>query len=61
MKSEDINEKGYHPPKLKLDKSFTNCSSCGFCELICPEFAIFLEMPDEASFNSNQKGEKMGE
>lgn len=60
-KSDDINEKGYHPPKLKPDKSFINCSSCGFCELICPEFAIFLKIPDEASSNSNQKEEKIDE
>ena len=37
--SEEINSKGYHPPKLVQD----TCVSCGLCELLCPEFAIYVE------------------
>ena len=37
--SEKFNSKGYHPPKtVKPD----DCVYCGLCELICPEFAIFV-------------------
>ena len=38
--SERINKHGYHPPKVvKLGA----CHGCRLCELICPEFAIFIE------------------
>lgn len=38
--SDEINTKGYHPPRaLKGDA----CVSCGLCELICPEFAVYVE------------------
>ena len=37
--SDDINTKGYHPPKpVKAEV----CVSCGLCELLCPEFAIYV-------------------
>ena len=40
-RSEDINDKGYHPPIIiKLD----SCVFCGLCELICPDFAIYIEV-----------------
>ena len=33
-----FNKKGYHPPSvLKPD----DCVNCHYCEIICPEFAIF--------------------
>jgi len=36
--SEEFNEKGFHPPRVKeLDK----CVLCSFCEAVCPDFAIF--------------------
>ena len=46
-KSEEINEKGYHPPKLIDGKTFDDCAECHFCELICPEFSIFVIVPKE--------------
>lgn len=46
-KSTEINEKGYHPPKLKDGKTFDDCADCRFCMLICPEFAIFIKSPGE--------------
>lgn len=36
--SEEFNEKGFHPPKVKDE---TKCVICGFCEVVCPDFAIF--------------------
>ena len=46
-KSEEINEKGYHPPKLIDGKTFDDCAECHFCELICPEFSIFVIVPEK--------------
>ncbi|MEA3475653.1 MAG: 4Fe-4S binding protein [Candidatus Cloacimonadota bacterium] len=37
--SEEFNEKGYHPPKVAKPEM---CTFCGLCELICPDFAIFV-------------------
>jgi len=36
--SEEFNSKGYHPPYVKNEDE---CVSCGLCEMICPEFAIW--------------------
>lgn len=47
-----FNKKGYHPPFLeKVDE----CVNCHYCEVICPEFAIFSEAApdDEASKTFN--------
>ena len=41
IQSEDINEKGYHPPAIK---NKDDCVFCGLCELICPDFAIYIEV-----------------
>jgi len=36
--SEEFNEKGFHPPRVKeVDK----CVLCSFCEAVCPDLAIF--------------------
>lgn len=37
--SEEINERGVHPPKV-VDES--RCVLCGFCTSVCPDFAIFV-------------------
>ncbi len=37
-----INAKGYHYPEIAPGKEAA-CVHCGFCTLICPEFAIFTE------------------
>ncbi len=43
--SDDINSKGYHPPVV--DKTLAHaCVSCGLCELLCPEFAIYVEQTE---------------
>ena len=41
--SEELNERGVHPPKVKdQDK----CALCGFCTAVCPDFAIFTTEKD---------------
>jgi 2-oxoglutarate ferredoxin oxidoreductase subunit delta len=37
--SGEFNAKGYHPPKIANPD---NCVACELCQLICPEFAIFV-------------------
>ena len=39
-KSKKTNVKGYHYPKLK-EGDVKGCTNCGFCLLVCPEFAIY--------------------
>lgn len=38
--SEEINAKGYHYPTVAEGKE-SSCVHCKFCDLICPELAIF--------------------
>jgi len=38
--SKTYNAKGYHPPVVARPE---DCIACGFCETVCPDFAIFLE------------------
>jgi 2-oxoglutarate ferredoxin oxidoreductase subunit delta len=35
--SNRFNAKGYHPPVVQNNE----CLNCHYCELLCPEFAIF--------------------
>ena len=35
--SKAFNKNGYHPPQAKAE----GCLNCHYCELLCPEFAIF--------------------
>ena len=39
IESKNFNKKGYHPPEAKDPD---NCICCRLCELICPDFAIFV-------------------
>ena len=41
-KSEKINSKGFHYPRVKEGKEEA-CVDCKTCTLICPEFAIYTE------------------
>lgn len=36
--SSKFNTKGYHPPEVVRPEA---CVNCGFCRMICPEFAIY--------------------
>ena len=38
--SRDTNTKGYHYPVVAADKT-SACVYCKFCDLICPELAIY--------------------
>lgn len=40
--SDGINAKGYHFPVVAGGKE-SACVNCGFCRLVCPEFAIYTE------------------
>ena len=40
--SKRFNKKGYHHP---VAKNPDDCINCHYCEIICPEFAIFSEDP----------------
>jgi 2-oxoglutarate ferredoxin oxidoreductase subunit delta len=52
VESEDFNIKGYHPPEAKEPEK---CISCQLCELICPDFAIFVVALDEEKTPSESK------
>lgn len=41
--SNEFNKKGYHPPELVEIVGEKECVACGYCTLICPEFAIYIE------------------
>jgi len=40
MESPSMNSKGYHYPVVRPGKE-EDCVHCGFCTVICPEFAIY--------------------
>jgi len=50
--SEIFNAKGYHPPEVAYPD---NCVGCRLCELICPEFAIYVTVEDETSAQENSQ------
>lgn len=42
--SDEVNEKGYHIPELLEEPGKGKiCVACDFCEVICPEYAIWVE------------------
>ena len=41
--SDEFNEKGYYPPRVKEEG---RCINCSFCETICPEFAIYCTVEE---------------
>lgn len=43
--SDEFNAKGYHTVEVCPE---ADCPACGLCEAICPDFAIFVTMDEEA-------------
>ncbi|MHA1266272.1 MAG: 4Fe-4S dicluster domain-containing protein [Candidatus Helarchaeota archaeon] len=43
-KSSELNTKVQYPPKFKED---VECSFCQTCELVCPDFAIYVVPVEE--------------
>jgi len=39
--------KGCNPPRLVPGETTEHCAGCEFCQLICPEFAIFIKQTEE--------------
>jgi 2-oxoglutarate ferredoxin oxidoreductase subunit delta len=47
------NSKGYHPPAVKKPEA---CVNCHYCEIICPDFAIYsVEAPSNSQPWSSQQ------
>jgi len=44
--SDKFNAKGYFPPRPKNPEA---CVNCTYCELVCPDFAIWSTKDDEES------------
>ena len=42
--SDQFNAKGYYPPRVVDAEA---CVNCTFCELICPDFAIWSEKDED--------------
>ncbi len=50
--SSKFNIKGYHPPAVKRPE---DCVNCHYCEIICPDFAIFsVEAPMDSEQTNSQ-------
>lgn len=51
--SDDINSKGYHYPVVAPGKE-KECVHCRFCDLICPELAIYSREVSEVAAQEEQ-------
>lgn len=48
QESEKVNERGYHLPEVVEEPEKGKiCVACGFCEVACPEYAIWVEKKKE--------------
>ncbi|UCF09239.1 MAG: ferredoxin family protein [Thermoplasmata archaeon] len=52
--SKEFNSKGYHPPEIA---DIDSCVYCQLCELICPEFAIYVIEVKKEGEEGTDKGE----
>jgi 2-oxoglutarate ferredoxin oxidoreductase subunit delta len=50
--SPEFNAKGYHPPYVKNPEA---CTDCKFCQLICPEFSIFVNRVEDNNIGETNK------
>jgi 2-oxoglutarate ferredoxin oxidoreductase subunit delta len=52
--STGFNRKGYHPPEAVKQGE---CVNCTLCEMICPDFAIFVRpLPDRPAHSTESDG-----
>ncbi|MEX2689098.1 MAG: ferredoxin family protein [Candidatus Njordarchaeum guaymaensis] len=52
QKSTEFNIHGYHFPIVVEKPPEKVCIACGFCTLICPEFAIYSKVMEEEQNDS---------
>lgn len=50
-KSKKLTKKGVHMP---VPVNEEKCTKCRYCELICPDFAIHVEVEDEVKKRGNR-------
>jgi 2-oxoglutarate ferredoxin oxidoreductase subunit delta len=55
--SKEFNSKGYHPPEIA---DIDSCVYCQLCELICPEFAIYVIEVKKEEENQGEEGQSEG-
>ncbi|UCH90257.1 MAG: ferredoxin family protein [Thermoplasmata archaeon] len=55
IQSEGINERGYHPPEAKNPD---DCVFCELCMMVCPDFAIYVEVTKSNEDEINNEGSK---
>lgn len=55
--SKEFNSKGYHPPEIA---NIEACVYCQLCELICPEFAIYVVEVKKEEENQGKEGRSDG-
>ena len=55
--SKDFNSKGYHPPEIV---DIDACVYCQLCELICPEFAIYVVEIKKEEEDQGEEGQSEG-
>jgi MinD superfamily P-loop ATPase len=57
--SGEFTARGYHPPKKRQG---AECKGCRICELMCPDFAIFIEeLKGEALETKGPAGKQLKE
>jgi len=53
--SDKVNEKGYRLPELVEEPEKGKvCVACGFCQIICPEYGIWVEEVKEDSTEEDE-------
>ena len=50
--SQGFNAKGYHPPEVEVADE---CRECHYCEIVCPDFAIYITIDDDEGDEEQEK------